>query len=181
VGGDGAEVDVRSIHRQAPNGLRRVDVQQHPPVAADSRDVGDRLHRPDLTVGPADRYDRRVRSECRGDVVSRHPSGGIDRQPGDRRTAALQLTHRPEHRQVLDRRRDDVPSRDHGSEQRQIVRFRGPTSEAYRRRRYSEGVGNGPARVLQRSTSRPSGAVRTRWIPCRRIEHRQHGGTCDVG
>jgi hypothetical protein len=176
VGGDGAEVDVRGTHRQAANGLRRVDVQQHPALAADGRDVGDRLHRADLAVRPADRDERRVRPERRGDGVSRHPTGGIDRQPGDRRTAPLQLTHRAEHRRVLDRRRHHVPSRDHGSEQRQIVRFRRATGETHGRRRDREHLSNRAAGTLEDRARGPARRMGTR-----RIANLHHGQHCVAG
>ncbi len=126
VRGDRTQVGDPRVDRYTPERLRRIDMQQDAAAPAYGPDRRDRLQRTDLAVRPADGHQRRLRTQSGRDVGGSHPSGAVDRQPGEDGAAAFELAHRAEHRGVLDWRRDDVRADRIGdrAEEREIVRSR---------------------------------------------------------
>ena len=92
VAGDGHGVEPArgEVDRQLPEGLHRVGVERHAVRPGDRGELGDRLHRADLVVGPHD-GDQRDRRRVGGD----RGLEGCRVRPGRRRRPAATRRRRP--------------------------------------------------------------------------------------
>lgn len=110
VSRDAQEIDPESFHIDG-NLSDRLWQRPHetaPPFPGDGRNGCHGLNRPHFIVGMHDANQHRVTSECATYVVGVDEAGGIDRNPGDSRTEALQKAARFKDGRVFDRRRDDL-------------------------------------------------------------------------
>ena len=91
--------------------LHGVGMDQDATFPGEARDVRDRLNGPDLVVGEHHAHEERVGPDRRRDRGRIDDPALVDRDVGHLDAEVLlKVTRRTQHRAVLDRRRDEVPS-----------------------------------------------------------------------
>ena len=171
MGRERERVDAQAVdvEPEEAGGLHRVGVHRHPARPDQPRDLGHGLDRADLIVGEHDADEARVGPDRGRDRGRLDDAARIDRYVGDvDAEVLLQIARRPQHRAVLDGRRDEVPlvpSRQRHPLERQVVGLRATAGEddlvvvAVERPRHP-----GPG-CLERLGGTPAGPVEVRGIP----------------
>ena len=95
----------RDVERQLAAGLDRVGVEQRPDLVGQRREGRDVVDVAELVVRRRQRHQRRVGAKRRPQRLGRDAPVGLDRH---QRQLDLRRRQRPQHRRVLERRRDDV-------------------------------------------------------------------------
>ena len=106
------QIDAERAHvdRNLRDRLHGVGVKERAARVRDPREIGHRLHRPDLVVGVHHRDERGLVGQRRLEGLRRDDAGRVDREQGRRPAAARERLERGEDGFVLDRAGDQVPA-----------------------------------------------------------------------
>jgi hypothetical protein len=180
VGRERQHVDVEGVEidGRLPEGLHRVHVERDPVLAGDRPDLPRGLDGPDLGVGVHDRDQDGLGPDGPPDRLGIHEAVPVHVQVGGLEPQGLEVLHRPQHRVVLDLRRDEVaataPHR-HALD-RHVVGLGAARGEHDLLLAHPEEVRHLLARGLEPLARLPAEAVHARRIAEVLAEVRQHRG-----
>ena len=135
VGGHREQVNAERLDVDGydPQALRRVAVEDHPGLAGDPSDVGDRLQRADLVVAVHHRGQDGVGADGPPHRVGVDPTRAVDREERQLETPRFEEARGLKYGVVLHRTDDEVPAaplvRVRGADEGEVVRLGGAAGE----------------------------------------------------